>query len=82
MEVRLGKEWFPMGPGDYVCFEAGDAHEHKFRNRSDAPCRFLLLGERFEDDVIVYPDVDQVGVRLLRGRYSGPQDAKERSDDA
>jgi uncharacterized cupin superfamily protein len=66
MEVRLGKEWYGVTAGDYLCFPAGDPREHKFRNRSAAPCRYLFLGERFPDDVIVYPDTEAVRVRSLR----------------
>jgi uncharacterized cupin superfamily protein len=66
MEVRLGKEWYTVVAGDYLCFPAGDPREHKFRNRFDAPCRFLFFGEHFPDEVCVYPDNQTVGVRLLR----------------
>jgi uncharacterized cupin superfamily protein len=66
MEVRLGKEWHRVQPGDYMCFLAGDPREHKFRNPFSEPCRYIFLGERFQDEVCVYPDNEAVGVRLLR----------------
>ena len=66
MEVRLGKDWYRVAAGDYLCFLAGDPREHKFRNSGDAPCRYVFLGERFSDEVVVYPDTQAVRVRLLR----------------
>lgn len=66
MEVRLGKEWQRLDPGDYLCFRAGDPTEHKFRNPFAVPCRYLMFGERMRDDVVVYPDVNAARVRLLR----------------
>jgi uncharacterized cupin superfamily protein len=66
MEVRLGKDWLRVGAGDYMHFPAGEPREHKFRNPFDAPCRYLFLGERFDDEVVVYPDNEAVAVRMLR----------------
>ena len=65
MEVRRGKEWFPVAAGDYLCFPAGDPREHKFRNRHDEPCQYVMFGTRCEDDVVVYPDNEAVYVRQI-----------------
>ena len=81
MEVRIGKEWHHVGAGAYIHFPAGLASEHKFRNRGDAPCRFFLIGERKRDDVIVYPDVDQVAVRLMGKRFGHPVEPREIETD-
>jgi uncharacterized cupin superfamily protein len=63
MEVRLGGTWHNLEAGDYVWFPAGEATAHKLRNRSEGPCQFFLLGERKRDEVVVYPDTEQVHVR-------------------
>jgi uncharacterized cupin superfamily protein len=81
MEVRLGRRWHAIGPGDYVWFPAGEATEHKLRNRAQQPCQFFLLGERKRDEVVVYPDVDQVHVRLLMERFGRPVQPTETLDD-
>ena len=81
MEVRLGKEWHTVGPGDHVWFPAGEATEHKFRNRTPESCQFLLLGERKRDEVVVYPDVEQVQVRLLMKVFGNPVEKRETLDD-
>ena len=66
MEVRLGKDLHTVKPGDYMCFLAGEPLEHKFRNPFDTACRYIFLGDHFKDEVVVYPDNEAVGVRLLR----------------
>ena len=81
MEVRLGKSWHTVGPGDYVWFPAGEATEHKLRNRNNEACQFLLLGERRKDEVVVYPDTEQVHVRLLMQVFGNPVEKKETLTD-
>jgi uncharacterized cupin superfamily protein len=81
MEVRLGKVWHPLAPGDYVWFPAGEATEHKLRNRTETPCQFFLLGERKRDEVVVYPDTEQVHVRLLMQVFGNPVEKKETLTD-
>ena len=82
MEVRLGGDWHPIGPGDYLWFPAGEPTEHKLRNRTDQPCRFFLLGERKPDEVVVYPDTEQVHVRLLMQVFGRPEEKREPADDS
>ncbi|WP_428926160.1 cupin domain-containing protein [Marinibacterium sp. SX1] len=48
-----------IGPGDAVCWPAGAANGHMVVNRSDAPCRFLIVGTRATDDICTYPDLGQ-----------------------
>ena len=69
MEVRLDDQWHVIGAGDHVCFEAGDEVAHKLRNPFETACRYFLIGERDPDDVIVYPDTNQVLARSLREVY-------------
>lgn len=43
-------------PGDAVCWRHGDPNAHHLTNRSDAPCRWLIVGSRVANDVCHYPD--------------------------
>jgi len=52
-----------------VCFPAGQKVAHTLVNNSHAPCRYLILGERNPNDVIVYPDSGRVSVRLTGEGY-------------
>ena len=45
-----------LGPGDAACWPAGVDNAHSVVNRSDAPCRFLIVGTRPTHDVCHYPD--------------------------
>jgi uncharacterized cupin superfamily protein len=48
--------------GDVACFRRGPDGAHKVTNRSDAPCRVLIVSTRRFPAVVVYPDSDKVGV--------------------
>ena len=61
--LRLGERRVPIKAGDYVCFPAGRPIGHCMVNDSDAPCRYLVIGEKSPDDVCFYPDSDKVLVR-------------------
>lgn len=67
--LRLGEETYPIRAGDYVCFPAGQKAAHALINTSDAPFRFIVIGERNPNEVVVYPDSGKVGVRLMDERY-------------
>ena len=54
-----------MAEGDYVCFPAGQKAGHCLVNDGAAPCRYVIIGERLADDVIVYTDTNKVYVRPL-----------------
>lgn len=69
LTVRLGDKEYEMSAGDYVCFPAGQKAEHALINRSDSVCRYLIIGERNDSEVLVYPDAGRVGVRLLAEGY-------------
>ena len=45
-----------MLPGDAACWPAGVANAHHVVNRSDAPCTYVIVGTRPENDVCHYPD--------------------------
>lgn len=67
--LRLGAYTFALSAGSYVCFPAGQKAGHTLVNNSDAPCRYLIIGERNPNDVIVYTDSGRVSVRLTGEGY-------------
>ncbi|WP_027229838.1 cupin domain-containing protein [Phyllobacterium sp. UNC302MFCol5.2] len=69
MTLRLGDKTYRMKTGDHVCFPAGQKAGHSFFNHSDAPCRFIIIGEKNPNDVIFYPETGRVGVRLMGEGY-------------
>lgn len=69
LTLRLGDRTYEMSAGHYVCFPAAQKVAHALINQGTAPCRYLLIGERNPNDVIVYPDSGRVGVRLTGEGY-------------
>ena len=65
LTLRLGNERQVMKAGDYVCFPAGQRAAHCLINHTNEPCRYIIVGERNPNDVIVYPDSNKVMVRPL-----------------
>jgi uncharacterized cupin superfamily protein len=55
-----------MGPGDYVCFPAGQKIGHSFLNSGNGPCSYLMIGERNPADVCIYPDSNKISVRAIK----------------
>lgn len=47
-----------LSPGMVAGFKAGDNNGHHLINRSKSPARFLVVGSRFKDDKVHYPDDD------------------------
>ena len=67
--LLLGDAVYRLKPGDYVGFPAGLAVPHAFRNDTDKPCHYLMIGERLPHDVCVYPDSNKVCINALgRGK--------------
>jgi uncharacterized cupin superfamily protein len=64
LTVRLGERHHVMKPGHYVCFPAGQKAAHTLINHTDAPCRYLLIGNSHPHEVAFYPDTGRVGVKL------------------
>ncbi len=54
--LHLGDEQHVLTPGMYVRFPAGRAVPHHIENTSEAPFRYLMVGERIDADEVVYPD--------------------------
>ena len=63
--LRTSEGRFPMKPGDYVCFPAGERVAHCFENPHDAPCRVVAIGARRSDEIAVYPDSGKMKLRAL-----------------
>ena len=66
--MRIGADAHPMQAGDYVCFPAGQKAGHCLVNESAAPCRYVIVGERNPNEVVVYTDSNKVLVRALGRR--------------
>jgi uncharacterized cupin superfamily protein len=58
-----------LGPGDVTLFPRGAAGAHQVINRSDEPCRFLLVSTMIHPDVVQFPDTGKVGV--FAGKATG-----------
>lgn len=68
LETDQGQEVFRAG--DCVCFPAGVANAHHFRNESKADAVLLTVGTRSNTDECHYPDID---LAARPGRYAtGP----------
>ncbi len=61
----LGGREYRLLAGHYVCFPAGQKAGHALANRSEKPCRYLVIGENNPNEVVVYPETGRVGVRAL-----------------
>lgn len=51
-----------LEPGDVAVFPEGPDGAHQVINRSDEPCRVLLLSSKSPLAVVHYPDSDKVGL--------------------
>lgn len=67
--LRLGERTFEMSAGHYVCFPAGQKAGHTLTNRTKEPCRYLIIGERNPNEVVVHTDSGRIGVRVLGEGY-------------
>ncbi len=54
--LHLGTVQHQLIQGSYVHFPAGQEVAHYVSNDSDEPLRYIMVGERLEDDEVVYPD--------------------------
>lgn len=53
--LHLGKETYRLERGSYVNFPAEQEIPHYVSNESDEPLKYIMVGERLEDDEVVYP---------------------------
>jgi uncharacterized cupin superfamily protein len=66
--LRLGTETHEMKAGDYACFPAGQKAGHCLLNNTAKTCRYIVVGERNLNEVVVYTDSNKVLVRSLGRR--------------
>ncbi len=67
--LRLGDEKLEMKAGDYAVFPAGRKVGHCLVNESDAPVRYIVIGENNPNDACVYPDSKKVKLRWTGETY-------------
>lgn len=65
LTVRIGTDSYEMKAGDYICFPAKQKAGHCLINNGTAPCRYVIVGERNPNEVVVYTDSGKVLVRSL-----------------
>jgi uncharacterized cupin superfamily protein len=68
LTVRLGAESYRMRTGEYVCFPAGQRAGHCLINNTAETCRYVIVGERNPNEVVIYTDSNKVLVRALGRR--------------
>ncbi len=73
MTVRLGEKSYVVGPGDYVCFPAGQQVGHALINHTEKACRYLVMGNPHPHDMIVYTESDRVHSKVLGEGYRKSQ---------
>ena len=65
--LHLGDQQIELVEGDHVWFPAGEDVPHHIENTSSDPFRFLVFGERKQDDVVFYPDGPVMLVKSAKG---------------
>jgi len=82
--VRLDDGEYVLSAGDYVALPAGAAGGHRVVNDGDDPLRYLAISTMRDPDVVVYPDMDKVGVYTGTppGRHEGRKLTKYYPEDA
>lgn len=76
LTLRIGDETHGMRAGDYACFPAGQKAGHCLLNESGSTCRYVIVGERNPNEVVVYTDSRKVLVRALGRRAIFDLDAR------
>jgi uncharacterized cupin superfamily protein len=59
-----------LEPGDLAVFPEGPAGAHQVINRSDEPCRVLLLSSKAPLAIVHYPDSGKLGIWSRAEGYS------------
>ena len=67
--LRLGDKSYELSAGSYACFPAGQKAGHALVNNGSSPCRYLIVGERNPNEVVVHTDSGRVSVRLTGEGY-------------
>ena len=68
LTTRIGDNAYDIKAGDYVCYPAGQRAGHCLINNSGKVCRYVIVGERNPNEVVVYTDSSKVLVRALGRR--------------
>jgi uncharacterized cupin superfamily protein len=63
--LRLGDERHRIKAGDYVGFPAGQRAGHCLINETDAPFRFIMIGDHRPDEICIYPDSGKIMIRAF-----------------
>jgi uncharacterized cupin superfamily protein len=84
--LRLGADEHRFRAGEFVSFPAAVPHGHCLVNDTDAPARYLVIGDSDSHDVCIYPDSDKIALRgATRAIYRLGQRAEywdgERADE-
>ena len=69
LTLQLGERSYELTAGSYVCFPAGQKAGHALVNTGNTVARYLAIGERNPNEVVVYTDSGRVGVRLTGEGY-------------
>ncbi len=65
--LHLGDEAIEIKKGDHILFPTDEEVAHHIENTSSGPFRFLVFGERKQDDVVFYPQSSIVLVKSSQG---------------
>ena len=60
-----------LEPGEVVEFPPGPDGAHGFRNDTDEPVRYVVLGTRVSPEVVEYPDLGQVTAQSRLASHRG-----------
>ncbi len=69
LTLELGTERYRLGPGDCVGFPHGTGVAHRLVNESEAPARYLEMGDRTPLDEVLYPGRDLRACADAQGRW-------------
>ncbi len=53
--LHLGERLHRLRPGSYVHFPASQPVPHHLENDGEVTARYLMIGERIDDDLVSYP---------------------------
>lgn len=51
-----------LSAGDYVAFPTGERGAHHVNNPSDEPLRYLIFSTMRDPDIVVYPEMNSIGL--------------------
>lgn len=67
--LMLGKEEFPLSPGDCYGFKAGTGIAHQLVNQSSETVTYLEIGDRTPGDEVEYPNDDLKATQSMNGAW-------------